>query len=165
MEKLIVALRSGSADDRLAERLCGPVAADLLTLDLPGVTVNVRDAPVRDSLMTLTTLDPPVAALVSLWAQAHYGEPVREALDLLAGEAESLAGYLVTESMPMGTSCSVGVGSYEDGDDVAAVTARADDALYRAKSLIEALNHGGMANRVSGTPIWLFRLPWVACRR
>ena len=101
MEKLIVALRSGSADDRLAERLCGPVAADLLTLDLPGVTVNVRDAPVRESLMTLTTLDPPVAALVSLWTQAHYGEPVREALDLLAGEAESLAGYLVTESMPM----------------------------------------------------------------
>ena len=101
MEKLIVALRSGSADDRLAERLCGPVAADLLTLDLPGVTVNVRDAPVRESLMTLTTLDPPVAALVSLWTQAHYGEPVREALDLLAGEAESLAGYLVTESVPL----------------------------------------------------------------
>ncbi|MCB0866548.1 MAG: diguanylate cyclase [Solirubrobacterales bacterium] len=44
-------------------------------------------------------------------------------------------GARMTESMPMGTSCSVGVGSYEDGDDVAAVTARADDALYRAKSL------------------------------
>ena len=101
MEKVIVALRSVSADDGLAERLCGPVAAELLTLDLPGVTVNVRDAPVRESLMTLTTLDPPVVALVSLWADQHYGEPVRRALDLLAGEADLLAGYLVTESVPM----------------------------------------------------------------
>ncbi len=101
MEKVIVVLRSIGADDGLAERLCGPIAADLLNLDLPGVTVNVRDAPVRESLMTLTTLDPPVVALVSLWVEAHYGESVRRALDLLAGEAELLAGYLVTESVPM----------------------------------------------------------------
>ena len=30
--------------------------------------------PVRDSLMTLTTLDPPVQGLVSLWTDQHYGE-------------------------------------------------------------------------------------------
>ena len=98
---MIVALRSAGADDGFAARLCGPVAADLLGLDLPGVTINVRDAPVRDALITLSTLDPPVVALVSLWADRHYGAPVRAALDLLAGQSDLLAGYLVTESVPM----------------------------------------------------------------
>ena len=41
------------------------------------MTLNVRDAPVRDSLMTLTTLDPPVQGLVSLWTEQHYGEQMR----------------------------------------------------------------------------------------
>jgi hypothetical protein len=101
MEKVIVALRSPSADDEFADRLCGPVAAALLDLDLPGVTVNVRDAPVRDALMTLTTLDPPVQAVVSIWTEQHYGEQARHALEVLQGEAELLAAYLVTESAPM----------------------------------------------------------------
>jgi hypothetical protein len=83
------------------DRLCGPVATALLELDLPGLTIHVRDAPVRDSLMTLTTLDPPVQALVSLWVQQHYGEQVRRALDVLEPAAEQLAAYLVTESVPM----------------------------------------------------------------
>ena len=47
MEKVIVALRSATGDDELTARLCGPVAGALLELDMPGVTVNVRDAPVR----------------------------------------------------------------------------------------------------------------------
>lgn len=101
MEKVIVALRSPALDDDWSARLCGPVAAELLDLNLPGLTINVRDAPVRDSLMTLTTLDPPVQALVSLWTQQHYGEQLASALRLLAPEAELLAGYLVTESTPM----------------------------------------------------------------
>lgn len=101
MEKVIVALRGAAADDDLTARLCGPVAAELLDLGLPGVTVNVRDAPVRDSLMTLTTLDPPVQALVSLWTDQHYGQSLRSALELLGGEAEEVGGYLVTESAPL----------------------------------------------------------------
>ena len=101
MEKVIVTLRAAEAGDAFAARLCGPVAAGLLDLDLPGVAVNGRDAPVRDSLMTLTTLDPPVQALVSLWTDQHYGSPVGSALELLAAEAEEVAAYLVTESVPM----------------------------------------------------------------
>ena len=54
-----------------------------------------------DSLMTLTTLDPPVGAVVSLWTQQCYGAQVHTALDLLGAECEQLAAYLVTESMPM----------------------------------------------------------------
>lgn len=101
MEKVIVTLRLSSADDGWVETMCGPVADTLLTLGLPGVTVNVRDAPVRASLMTLTTLDPPVQAVVSLWTDQHYGDQVRAALEALRPHAEMLAAYLVTESVPL----------------------------------------------------------------
>ena len=77
------------------------MAGALLELDLPGVTLNVCDGPVRDSLMTLTTLDPPVRGFVSLWTQQHYGEAVRAALEVLAPHADQLAAYLVTESAPL----------------------------------------------------------------
>ena len=101
MEKVIVALRRPDADDEWVARLCGPVASALLDLDLPGVTLNLRDGAVRDSLMTLTTLDPPVQGFVSLWTQQYYGTSVDEALRLLRSEANEIAAYLVTESVPM----------------------------------------------------------------
>lgn len=101
MEKVIIALRAASTDDAWVQRMCGPVAAGLQELDVPGIILNVRDAAVRDSLMTLTTLDPPVQGLVSLWTQQHYGHQIGDALEILAPEAESVAAYLVTESTPM----------------------------------------------------------------
>lgn len=101
MEKVIVTLRTGTADDAWAERLRGPVVDELLALDPPGLTVYVRDAAVRDALMTLTTLDPPVQALVSLWTQQYYGDQATTALDILGRHAEHVAAYLVTESAPM----------------------------------------------------------------
>jgi hypothetical protein len=51
--------------------------------------------------MTLTTLDPPVVAVVSLWTQQSYGAQFRRALDRLAGECDCVAAYLVTESVPL----------------------------------------------------------------
>lgn len=101
MEKIIVALRNPGADEAWVARMRGPVGEGLLDLGLPGVTLNLRDAPVRDSLMTLTTLDPPAQGFVSLWAAAYYGDDVAAALGLLAAEAEQVAAYLVTESVPM----------------------------------------------------------------
>jgi hypothetical protein len=101
MEKVIVALRNPSADDAWVAAMCGPVANELLSLGLPGVTLNLRDAPVRDSLMTLTTLAPPVQGLVSVWADQHYGEQIHAALEVLAPHADQLAAYLVTESVPL----------------------------------------------------------------
>ncbi len=101
MEKVIVALRAANSDDDWVAAMCGPVADALLDLGLPGVTVNVRDAAVRGSLMTLTTLDPPVQGFVSLWTQQHYGEQVASALEILAAQCDQLAAYLVTESAPM----------------------------------------------------------------
>jgi hypothetical protein len=102
MEKVIAVLRAADRDDDWCARQRGPVADAILRLGVPGLSVNVRDGAVRDSLMTLTTLDPPVAAVVSLWTQQCYGDQVAAALTLLQMEAELLAAYLVTESVPMG---------------------------------------------------------------
>jgi hypothetical protein len=107
VEKIIVTLRRADADDAWCERLRGLVADELLELDLPGVTVNVRDAEVRDPVITLTTLDPPVMALVSLWTQQSYGDQVRAATALLAKECDEVAAYLVTESTPLPPPSSV----------------------------------------------------------
>ncbi len=94
-------MRRAVADDEWCDRLRGPVAQQLLDLGLPGLAVNVKDAEVRAALMTLTVLDPPVVAVVSMWTEQCYGEQVRAALDLLAAEADRTAAYLVTESVPL----------------------------------------------------------------
>ncbi|WP_197377368.1 hypothetical protein [Mycolicibacterium baixiangningiae] len=101
MEKVMITLRSPDADDTWCTRLRAEVTARLLDLGVPGLTVNVRDAPVRESMMTLTTLDPPVVAVVSLWTQQSYGADVRGAVDVLSPECDSVAAYLVTESVPL----------------------------------------------------------------
>jgi hypothetical protein len=101
VEKVIIALRGTVPDEAWCERLLGPVASGLLDLGLPGVAVNVRDDAVSDSLMTLTKLDPPVIALVTLWGQQSYGDQVRAGVALLARECDSVAAYLVTESVPL----------------------------------------------------------------
>ena len=101
MEKVIAVLMHAEPDDDWCDRQRGPVADALLGLGIAGLSVNVRDSAVRHSLMTLTTLDPPVAAVVSLWTQQCYGEQTTAALNLLAAECEQLAAYLVTESVPL----------------------------------------------------------------
>ena len=60
MEKVIITLRGADADDAWCSRLRDDVAAELLDSGVPGLVVNVRDDVVRDSMMTLTTLEPPV---------------------------------------------------------------------------------------------------------
>lgn len=97
----MVTLRSANPDEQWCTRLRTRVATGLSELDLAGLTVNVRDAPVSASMMTLTTLDPPVSAVVSIWTQQYYGAALRTALELLAAESQESAAYLVTESVPM----------------------------------------------------------------
>nr|WP_090342008.1 EthD domain-containing protein [Mycolicibacterium malmesburyense]CRL72225.1 hypothetical protein CPGR_02252 [Mycolicibacterium malmesburyense] len=101
MEKVIITLRRASFDDAWCSRIREQVVPELLDLGFPGLTVNVRDGVVRDSLMTLTTLDPPVVGFVGLWTQQSYGDPVAGALARLRREADEVAAYLVTESVPM----------------------------------------------------------------
>lgn len=97
----MVLLRSANVDEQWCTRLRTRVATQLSELDLAGLTVNVRDAVVSASMMTLTTLDPPVSAVVSIWTQQYYGAALRSALDLLAAECQEAAAYLVTESVPL----------------------------------------------------------------
>jgi hypothetical protein len=101
VEKVVTLLRAEQPDDAWCERIRGPVAGQLLDLGVAGLAVNVRDGAVRDSLMTLTTLAPPVAAVVSIWAQQSYGTQVTAAIELLSRHCDSLAAYLVTESVPI----------------------------------------------------------------
>ena len=65
MEKVIVVLRQTDPDDNWCDRQRGAVADALLDLGVAGLSVNVRDKAVRHSLMTITTLDPPAAAVVT----------------------------------------------------------------------------------------------------
>src|SRR6185312_208744 len=100
MEKVIVALRDNERDDEWCARLRGPVADQILALGVAGLAVNVRDDAVRESLMTLTTLDPPVVAVVSIWTHQSYGTQFGDAISRLDGQCRSAAAYLVTESTP-----------------------------------------------------------------
>jgi hypothetical protein len=106
MEKVVAVLMRADSGDEWCARQRGPVANALLDLGLPGLAVNVRDGAVRHSLMTLTTLDPPVGAIVSMWTQQCYGEQMTAALALLEAECEQLAAYLVTESVPLAAPVS-----------------------------------------------------------
>jgi hypothetical protein len=101
VEKVIITLRAAPGDDSWCTRLRSEVADDLLALAAPGLAINVRDAEVGDSLMTLTTLDPPVVGFVTVWTQQSYGPHVLGALDRLAGECDRVDAYLVTESVPL----------------------------------------------------------------
>jgi hypothetical protein len=101
VEKVIVTLRGADADDAWCARMRSQVAADLLDLDVPGLAINVRDDVVRDSLMTLTILDPPVVGFVTLWTQQSYGDQVKAAIVRLEKECDDVAAYLVTESVPL----------------------------------------------------------------
>jgi hypothetical protein len=101
VEKVIITMRRETSDDAWCENIRTTVTDDLLALGVAGLAVNVRDDAVRHSLMTLTTLDPPVVAFVSIWTQQSYGAQIRGALARLAGECDALAAYLVTESVPL----------------------------------------------------------------
>jgi EthD domain len=101
VEKVIITLRAADADEGWCIRLRRQVAADLLETGAPGLAINVRDDAVRKSLMTLTTLEPPVVGFVTLWTQQSYGDQVRAALARLDQECDDVAAYLVTESVPL----------------------------------------------------------------
>jgi hypothetical protein len=108
MEKIVAVLRAADRDEDWCQRQRGAVAEEILALDVSGLTVNVRDAAVSHSMMTLTTLDPPAAAVVNMWTQQCYGDQMTEALRLLEGECDQLAAYLVTESMPLPAPLELG---------------------------------------------------------
>jgi hypothetical protein len=108
MEKVVAVLMAADRDEDWCQRQRGSVAEAILALGVAGLTVNVRDAAVTHSMMTLTTLDPPGAAVVSMWTQQCYGDQTAAALQLLEDECDQLAAYLVTESIPLQAPLELG---------------------------------------------------------
>jgi hypothetical protein len=108
MEKVLAVMMAADRDEDWCQRQRHTVADALLGLGIPGLAVNVRDGAVRHSLMTLTTLDPPVSAVVSMWTQQCYGDQMFAALRLLEPECDRLAAYLVTESVPLRAPLELG---------------------------------------------------------
>ncbi|WP_330253301.1 EthD domain-containing protein [Nocardia sp. NBC_00565] len=103
MEKLVFVLRH--ADSAATEAWCAAlrttVAARLVELAVAGVTVYVRDSAVQDALMRMTTMDPPIAAVVTVWVEQSYGPEATAAAEVLGEVAAAVHGYLVTESVPL----------------------------------------------------------------
>ena len=135
MEKVIIALLRADSDEAWCTRMRTDVVADVLQLGLPGVSLNLRDDAVRHSLMTLTTMDPPVVGFVTLWAHQHYGEPVTATLARLQSEADQVAAYLVTESVPLPPPATA-EGARTDGFANIALLRRPadlDDATWRQR--------------------------------
>jgi hypothetical protein len=93
MEKLIYALWGVRAG--LVEK----AGADLLALDPDALTVNVVDPGVDMSAVVAPTEGDRVGATVNIWLDSldHRG-PYES---VLAGAADRMAGYLVTESVPL----------------------------------------------------------------
>jgi hypothetical protein len=108
MEKVVAVLMAADRDENWCQRQRGSVAEAILALGVAGLTVNVRDAAVTHSMMTLTTMDPPASAVVSMWTQQCYGDQMATALRLLADECDQFAAYLVTESMPLQAPLELG---------------------------------------------------------
>ncbi|WP_433726175.1 EthD domain-containing protein [Nocardia sp. CA-129566] len=103
MEKLVFVLRRSDSDatDSWCESLRTTVAARLVDLGAAGVTVYVRDAAVQGALMRMVTLDPPIAAVVTIWVEQSYGRAATTAAEILGAGATATHGYLVTESVPL----------------------------------------------------------------
>jgi hypothetical protein len=108
MEKVVAVLMAGDRDEEWCVRQRGSVAEAILALGVCGLTVNVRDRAVSHSMMTLTTLNPPARAVVSMWSQQCYGDQITAALWLLEDQCDQLAAYLVTESVPLPAPLELG---------------------------------------------------------
>jgi hypothetical protein len=103
MEKIIVALwRPVDTDPEVwCSTLRGRVAADLVRAGAHGIQVNVADAEVADASVRLSTFSAPIEAVVSIWVDTVAGPEVAELLASLSSVSAVVAGYLVTESVPL----------------------------------------------------------------
>src|SRR5262245_23835217 len=92
MEKLVYALWD------VAEGLVERVGPELLALDPHALTINVVD-PTVDMSATVAVPDHGVGATVGLWLDSVDGRGPYESV--VGGAASWVAGYLVTESVPL----------------------------------------------------------------
>ncbi len=103
MEKLVYAVwrREGDAPHHLSARLRADLPETLAELGVTGLQVNVADDDVAEAMVRITTHQPAIDGAVSLWvttASDVVRLPIEAALREVVG---SLAGWLVTESVPL----------------------------------------------------------------
>jgi hypothetical protein len=101
MEKVMLAVRGPIPTPEWCSELRKQAEQGIVGMGFPGVAVNVRDDLVTASKMTLTTFDPPVIAIVTVWTEQSYGPEIAELVALLEDGFGAVAGYLVTESVPL----------------------------------------------------------------
>ncbi|WP_078324072.1 hypothetical protein [Mycobacteroides salmoniphilum] len=103
MEKVVFVVRQSSdaATDDWSVQLHTTVVDKIRATGVHGLTVCVHDAAVRAASLRLATLDPPLAAVASVWVQQSYGPAIREIEAILAAASDHVHGYLVTESVPL----------------------------------------------------------------
>lgn len=103
VEKLVYALWRPDRSDPASwsRELRGPVAEALAGAGVRGIQVNVADPAVDAALVRMSTFDQPIEAVVSLWVD-RSADVAREPVDTILADASArLAGYLVTESVPL----------------------------------------------------------------
>jgi len=102
--------------EAFADRLTHDVADALLALDVRGLQINVGDDAVTPAVIRIKELDPQMEAVVSVWLDTVMDaarQPVDEVLTLATAR---LAGYLVTESVPLpNTTRGAPLGTRTDG--------------------------------------------------
>ena len=105
MEKLIYILWRPPAIDSetWSADLRGTMTDRLIAAGALGVQVNVADEAVASAMVRMTTFDQPIEATVSIWVDTAADTPRADIDTALARVGERVAGYLVTESMPMGS--------------------------------------------------------------
>lgn len=118
VEKLVFLAwpRSATTAADLVGALLGDVAADLVSSGARGLQVNVDDAEVAGAAVRFTHLPAAVGAMVSVWVDAaETSAPALAAVLADADEVDSVAGYLVTESVPLADGRPVPAGERTPG--------------------------------------------------
>ncbi len=118
MEKVVYVLWRPETDsvDAFGERLRLDIAPALLGLGVSGLQVNVADAAVAQAMVRIVELDPQMEAMVSVWVDTAMDAVRRPIEATLAGAAAKVAGYLVTESVPLRNTTRVAAaGDRTDG--------------------------------------------------
>jgi hypothetical protein len=134
MEKLVYILwkRDGLSDVGFREEMLGPVAARLLELGTHRLAINLVDELVREATaVRLTTIDPPMAGMVSFWLDVADDRTAHE--EALATATARRAGYLVVESVPkINTTHTAPLGQRTPGINMVACIEKPSRLTYEA---------------------------------
>jgi len=174
MEKLVyVAWRPpGVPAEAFRDDLVGECGRRLVDLGAHKLAVSVADEHTRYAQASVIThLDPPIAAVVSLWLDTHLDRGACE--EVLAAATSRLAGYLVLESVPLvNTSQRAPLGERTPGINTIAFIEKPDRLRYDEWLELWQGSHTRVAIETQSTflyiqnavvrPLTAAAPPWVA---